>query len=71
MIRISSSKIKDIAADIDNAVIEGIRYNKVGNTAGLMATFSHNSDNEETARDNIKQYLKKRFPVLRIYVEVI
>lgn len=71
MLRISSSKINDIVKDIDGAEIEGIEFQKADDIKGLMVTFNHNSNDEELAKDAVKKYLKKKFPVLRIYVEVV
>jgi len=71
MLRISSSKINDITADIAGKTINGIRYSKSGEPVGLMATFSSDAADEQLAMAGIKKYLKEKYPVLRIYVEVI
>jgi len=71
MIRISSSRISDIVKDIDGKVINNIRYNKTGEPAGIQAVFSTDTADEQLAMTTIKKYLKEKYPVLRIYVEVI
>ena len=71
MIKISSAKIRDITADIDGKVIEGIQYTKSSEPQGIMATFTVDTSNEEHAMAAVKKYLKEKYPVLRIYVEVI
>jgi hypothetical protein len=71
MLRISSGKITDIINDINGKTVDGIIYTKAGETTGLMAVFSTDAKDDELAKQTIKKYLKERFPVLRIYVEVI
>jgi len=71
MLRISSSKINDIAADIDGKVINDIRFGKSGNPVGIQATFTSDAADEQLAMAAVKKYLKEKYPVLRIYVEVI
>ena len=71
MIKISSARIKDITSDIDGKVINDIQFTKSGEPQGIMATFTVNASNEELAMTAIKKYLKEKYPVLRIYVEVI
>jgi hypothetical protein len=71
MLRISSGKIKDIINDINGKAIDGITYTNAGEAVGITATFSTDAGDDELAKQTIKKYLKERFPVLRIYVEVV
>jgi hypothetical protein len=71
MLRISSAKILKITDDINGKEVDGITYTKSGEPAGLMATFSAGAADDELAKQIIKKYLKEKYPVLQIYVEVI
>ena len=71
MIKISSSKIRDITRDIDGKVIDAIQFTKSGEPEGIAAVFSVNTSDEELAKAAIKKYLKEKFPVLRTYVEIV
>jgi len=71
VVRISSSKIKIIAEDIDGKIVGGIKYELDGPVKGIAAIFKHDSDDEELAGSTIKKYIKSNYPVLRVYVEVI
>ena len=71
MIRISSSKISDIVKDIDGTTINDIRFSKASEPVGLMVTFTSDAKDEQLAMAAIKKFLKEKYPVLRIYVEVI
>lgn len=71
MIKISAGKIRDIAADIDGKTIDGIRFTQSGEPQGIMATFTVDASDEGSAQAAVKKYLKEKYPVLRIYVEIV
>ena len=71
MIRISSSKIKEIANDLDGINIDGIHFAQEGEVRGIQAIFANDADDEEVAKAVVKKYLKENYPVLKIYIEVI
>lgn len=71
MIRVSGPKIQEIVKEISNKNINGIVYTFTGKLQGIQATFAANIDNEETAKENLKKYLKQNMGPYRIYVEVI
>jgi len=71
MLRISGPKITEIAKELDGIEIQGINFNQKEEPKGIQVLFLTNADDEETAKSVVKSFLKEKFPVLRIYVEVI
>lgn len=71
MLRVSSSKIAELAKEMDGLELQGIRLKQEGEVKGIQVLFSTNADDEELAKSVVKKYLKENHPVLRIYVEVI
>ena len=71
MIRISGPKIEKVIDYVDNLKLENNLYKFTGNINGLQATFSCECEDEQEAKEILKKEIKKQFPVLRFYLEVI
>ena len=71
MIKISGAKINEISAEIDGKTFDNIKFTRTGDPEGIAASFSVDTSNEELAMAALKKFLKEKYPVLRIYVEII
>jgi len=71
MIRVSSSKIKDLAKELNGIEILGIHFKQEGEVKGIQVLLSTDTDDAEKAKSAVKNYLKEHYPALKIYVEVL
>ncbi|MCL2197638.1 MAG: hypothetical protein FWB80_01825 [Defluviitaleaceae bacterium] len=69
MIRVSSSRIKDILAEADGLVLGDVTYTLHSGPKGIAATLKTNADDNDAAMATLKKYLKEKFPALIIYFE--
>ncbi len=71
MLRVSSSKIADLAKEMDGLEIDGIHLKQEGEVQGIQVLFSTDAEDEEIAKAAVKKYIKVNHPILKTYVEVI
>ena len=71
MIKISTSRIRDIVEEIDGKEVNGIQYDLNGDPKGIAAVFTTNADDEEAAMVALKKYLKEKLPAFMLYTELV
>ncbi len=58
IIKVGTTRIKDIIKDIDGKEINGVTFKYTGKTMGIMATFEHNAKDFETAKQALRSFIK-------------
>ena len=71
MIKISTSRIRDIIEEVNGKEINGVRYDMKDSPKGIAAVFSTDADDEEAAMVALKKHLKEKFPAFMLYTELV
>ena len=68
IIKVGTTKIKDIIKEIDGKKINGVTFKYTGKTMGITASFEHNASDYESAKHALKAYLKSSDDYAALFV---
>lgn len=68
IIKVGTTKIKDIIKEIDGKEINGVTFKYTGKTIGITASFEHNAKDYESAKQALKTYLKSSDDYAALFV---
>ena len=68
IIKVGTTKIKNIIKEIDGKEINGVTFNYTGKTMGITASFEHSANNFEDAKNALKAYLKSSEDYAALFV---
>lgn len=68
IIKVGTTKIKDIIKEIDGKEINGVTFKYTGKTMGITASFEHNAKDYESAKQALKTYLKSSDDYAALFV---
>ena len=54
IIKVGTTKIKEIIKEIDGKEINGVTFKYTGKTMGITASFEHNANDYESAKQALK-----------------
>lgn len=68
IIKVGTTKIKDIIKEIDGKEINGVTFKYTGKTIGITVSFEHNAKDYESAKQALKTYLKSSDDYAALFV---
>ncbi len=68
IIKVGTTRIKDIIKDVDGKNINGVTFKYTGKTMGITATFEHDGKDFDTAKQALRSFIKSSDEYAALFV---